>query len=104
MKTIRKIQSLIALFIFKLMPDEKQLKYNSLLNTWQVPFILFLPLLGYSMLTMEGKSKITDPITNYTKKKFGVKEILRYHNVRNPNKGDMTNEKFELWFKENFSL
>lgn len=93
-----KYQSKLAILIISLFPDEMQLLIGNRLNGWCLHWSLVLPFFNYYLIGRKSKMKLTAPVFNYIDKKFGHKEVLRYHNVRSKEKGDMTNQQFEHWW------
>jgi hypothetical protein len=95
---MEKYQSKLALYIIKLFDSETQFKIMNRLNNWQVHWSLIIPFFNYYFISTKSKMALTKPLFEWERKTKGLKEILRYHNVRNPNKGDMTDEQFEDWW------
>jgi hypothetical protein len=91
-------QAKIAVFIIRLLPKEMQFKVHSMLNSWKLHWVLLFCAPNYRKMSHDEQMIFYKPISNYMNKKFGRKEILRYHNVRSKSKGDMTNDQFNKWW------
>lgn len=93
-----KYQTKLAIWLLTLVESETQFRVHSLLNGWRLHWILWIPFFNYHLLPLKGKMELYKGIADYMNKEYGQKAILRYHNVRNPDKGDMTNEEFNWWW------
>ena len=75
-----------------------QFKVDSMLNSWKLHWVLLFCAPNYRQMSHDEQMIFYKPISNYMNKKFGLKEILKYHNVRSKSKGDMTNKQFNDWW------
>ncbi len=78
-------------------PKDMWIYYDHTFNSWEFPleFYDLIPNWWFDS-SMDRKHQVLKPIAKLVKDEFGLKEELRYHNVQ---KGDMTDEEFEYWFK-----